>query len=464
MSSRYITALDIGTSKVAAIVGERTATGIKIIGYSEEPVPQDGVRRGEIMNIQKVLGAIRPAMQKVREQVNSLPDTEHYTIRDVYVNISGQNLRCLSAGLHKNRQDPDSLITDEEVASMLDEMYLSKVEPSEKILYVVPQYYNVDEFIGASEAAGMTGKEIEGEYRLFIGNSGSMKKCEQAVGMAGLRPRRFILSSIAAASALLTSDEKELGTVLVDIGAGTTEVLIYQDNIIRHAAVIPFGGNSVSEDIRQICKVSLKNAELMKVQHGSCISEYAPENKIISIKGKDGMTVKDVPFKILHSAIEARMCEILATVRRIVEESGYGDRISSGAVLTGGSVNLNHIQILAKNILKMDVRLGFPDSNTIIGNSIDEVFRPEASVAAGLIIKGFEYEDLSGGFEEAVTDMPAESDPTLFGDHETSSGDTAAREGADQNTRTSKPPKPPKPKKSFSDFLGDIFGPSDNGA
>ena len=133
-------------------------------------------------------------------------------------------------------------------------------------------------------------------------------------------------------------------------------------------------------------------------------------------------------------------------------------------MLTGGSVNLNHIQILAKNILKMDVRLGFPDSNTIIGNSIDEVFRPEASVAAGLIIKGFEYEDLSGGFEETVTDMPAESDPTLFGDHETSSGDTAAREGADQNTRTSKPIKPPKPKKSFSDFLGDIFGPSDNGA
>ena len=323
MNSRYITALDIGTSKVAAIVGERTASGIKIIGYCEEPVPQDGVRRGEIMNIQKVLMAVRPAIQKVREQVNSLPDTEHYNIRDVYVNISGQNLRCLSAGLHKNRQDPDSLITEEEVASMLEEMYLSKVEDNEKILYIVPQYYNVDEFVGATEAAGMPGKEIDGEYRLFIGSASTMKKCEQAVSLAGLRPRRFILPSIAAASALLTGDEKELGTVLVDIGAGTTDVLIWQDNIIRHAAVIPFGGNSITEDIRQICKVSLKNAELMKVQHGSCISEYAPENKIISIKGKDGMTVKDVPFKVLHSAIEARMCEILATVRRIVEESGY---------------------------------------------------------------------------------------------------------------------------------------------
>lgn len=463
MSSRYITALDIGTSKVAAIVGERTATGIKIIGYCDEPLPQDGVRRGEIMNIKGVFTAIKQAMEKVRSQVNSLPDTEHYGIRDVYVNISGQSLRCLSANLHKNRQDPDSLITEEEVESMLEEMYLSKVEPTEKILYVVPQYYNVDEFIGASEADGMTGKEIEGEYRLFIGSSGTMKKCEQAVSMAGLRPRRFILSPIAAASALLTNDEKELGTVLVDIGAGTTDVLIYQDNIIRHAAVIPFGGNSISEDIRQICKVSLKNAELMKVQHGSCISEYAPENKIISIKGKDGMTVKDVPFKVLHSAIEARMCEILATVRRIVDESGYGDRISSGAVLTGGSVNLNHIQILAKNILRMDVRLGFPDSNTIIGNSIDEVFRPEASVAAGLIIKGFEYEDSTAAEQgDYGLENSGQTEPTLFDGQEEAA---APLESGNKGGQPKNTPRPPKgPKRSFSDIIGDLFGSSDNEA
>ena len=248
---------------------------------------------------------------------------------------------------------------------------------------------------------------------------------------------------------------------MVDIGAGTTDVLIWQDNIIRHAAVIPFGGNSITEDIRQICKVSLKNAELMKVQHGSCISEYAPENKIISIKGKDGMTVKDVPFKVLHSAIEARMCEILATVRRIVEESGYGDRISSGAVLTGGSVNLNHIQILAKSILKMDVRLGFPDSNSIIGNSLDEVFRPEASVAVGLIIKGFEYED-SGAAPEEEPAMQAGPDPVLFNDNATAGAGTPGQESQPgKNTRTE---KPPKPKKSFTDFLGDLFGPSDDGA
>ena len=192
-------------------------------------------------------------------------------------------------------------------------------------------------------------------------------------------------------------------------------------------------------------------------------SEYAPENKIISIKGKDGMTVKDVPFKVLHSAIEARMCEILATVRRIVDESGYGDRISSGAVLTGGSVNLNHIQILAKNILRMDVRLGFPDSNTIIGNSIDDVFRPEASVAAGLIIKGFEYEDSTAAEQgDYGLENSGQTEPTLFDGQEDAAAPSESGNKGGQPKNTPRPPKGPK--RSFSDIIGDLFGSSDNEA
>ena len=152
MNSRYVTAIDIGTSKLAAIVGEKTSTGIKIIGYSEAPIPSNGVRRSEIMNPMNVISVIKPAMQKVLEQVHSLPDTEHYSVRDVYVNISGQRLRCCSASMSRNRQNEDSMISTEEVASMLDEMYLTKVEPSEHILFVVPQYYNVDEFMEPAQS------------------------------------------------------------------------------------------------------------------------------------------------------------------------------------------------------------------------------------------------------------------------------------------------------------------------
>lgn len=464
MNSRYITAIDIGTFKLAVTVGERTSTGIKIIGYSETPIPADGVRRSEIMNPMKVISVIKPTMQKVLEQVHSLPDTEHYSVRNVYVNISGQALRCCSESLRRNRQDPDSMIDTAEVTSMLEEMYLTKVEPSEKTIFVVPQYYNVDEFIDVGDPVGMIGKEISGEYRLFVGSAGTVKKSSQTISMSGLSLRRFILSPIAAATSLLTDDEKELGTVLVDIGAGTTDVLIYQGNIIRHAAVIPFAGNSISEDISQICGVSLRNAELMKIQHGSCVSEYAPDNKIIPIRDKNDTVIKNVPLKLFFQAIEARTCEILATVRRIVEESGYRERIRSGAVLTGGSARLKHIQALAHSILGMDIRLGVPDSNTIIGNSVDDAFRPEASVATGLVIKGFEYEDTlpESQAQSSGQPQPAE-EATLFGEDGGQEGipgtvRTDHRQQDSVNSQAQKPQKQPKqPKKPLSERIKSLF-------
>ena len=464
MNSRYVTAIDIGTSKLAAIVGEKTSTGIKIIGYSEAPIPANGVRRSEIMNPKNVISVIKTTMQKVLEQVHSLPDTEHYSVRDVFVNISGQSLRCCTENLRRNRQDPDSMISTEEVTSMLNEMYLTKVDPSENIMYVVPQYYNVDEFIDVGDPVGMIGKEISGDYRLFVGGAGTVKKCGQTISMSGLSPRKLILSPVAAASALLTEDEKELGAVLIDIGAGTTDVLIFQGNIIRHAAVIPFAGNSISEDVSQVCGVSLRNAELMKIQHGSCVSEYAPENKIISIRDKNGIPVKDVPFKLLFQAIEARTCEILATVRRIVEESGYKERVRSGAVITGGTAGLNHIQILARSILGMDVRIGLPDSNTVIGNSAEEVFRPEASVAVGLVIKGFEYEETLPESARHSTAAPQpEENATLFG--APAPEETAGHGETSHSNSGQKPPKPPKqPKKPFSERIKGLFDSTDDDA
>lgn len=461
MSSRYVTAIDIGTSKLAVIVGEKTSTGIKIIGYSEAVLPTDAVRRGEIMNPMKVISVIKATIQKVLEQVHTLPDTEHYSISNVYANISGQSLRCCTESLRRNRPDPDQMITPDEIGSMLDEMYLTNVGESEKTLHVVPQYYNVDEFIDVGDPVGMIGKEISGDYRLLVGSAGTVKKSGQTIAMSGLSSRKFILSPIAAASALLTDDEKELGTVLVDIGAGTTDVLIYHGNIIRHAAVIPFGGNSISDDISQTCGVSVRNAELMKIQHGSCVSEYAPENKIISIRDKNGIPVKDVPFKLLFQAIEARVCEILATVRRIVDESGCRERIRSGAVLTGGTANLNHIQILARSILGMDVRLGLPDSNTVIGNSVEEVFRPGASVAVGLVVKGFEYEEILP--EPQIPQTPQQSaDATLF-EEMTETG--TAKEEQTGTQRHQKPPKPPKPpKRPLSERIKGLFDSTDDDA
>ena len=434
MSSRYITAIDIGTSKVAAIVGEKTSAGIRIVGYSE--VPSDGVVRGEILKSQKTANAVSAALHNVREQIQSIPEAENYRIRKVYTNISGQNIRCVSGTVHRERQNPESSISRDEIDSMLNEMYLMRVEPSEQVLYVAPQCYNVDEHMGETDPEDMDGREIDGEYKVFIGRATAVGHCESTfVDKLNLNISNLILTPIASGAALLSEDERELGTVLVDIGAGTTGVLVYQADILRYAAVIPFGGDSVTEDISQTCSISRKNAEQLKIQKGTCISEFAKDT-VLTIK-ESGVTVKGIPSKQLSSAIEARVCEILATVRHIIEISGFKNKLRSRAVITGGSTNLPLIQLLAKNILGMDVRIGFPDSSVITGNSVEQVFRPQASTAVGLIIEGFRLEEQSGD-DDIYDDVPeasgtwSEASEELFPEP---NGTTGSGNGAGQPSR-----------------------------
>ena len=281
--------------------------------------------------------------------------------------------------------------------------------------------------------------EIDGEYKVFIGRAAAVNHSKSAFDRLNLEVREQILTPMASGAALLTEDEKELGTVLVDIGAGTTGVLVYQADILRYAAVIPFGGDSVTEDISQTCSISRKNAEQLKIQKGTCISEFAKDT-VLTIK-ESGVTVKGIPSKQLSSAIEARVCEILATVRHIIEISGFKNKLRSRAVITGGSTNLPLIQLLAKNILGMDVRIGFPDSSVITGNSVEQVFRPQASTAVGLIIEGFRLEEQSGD-DDSYDDVPeasgtwSETSGELFPEPNGTTGSgTATGNGAGQPSR-----------------------------
>ena len=459
MSSKYITAIDIGSSKVAAIVGEKTSIGIKVLAYSE--VPSEGVVRGEVIKTQKVANCIAAALQDVREKLDSIPELENYRIRKVYVNISGQNIKCISGSLHRERKDQYASIDRDEINSMLEEMYKYKVEPSEEVLYVAPQCYNVDEHMGETDPEDMDGKEIDGEYKIFIGKASAAAHCKSALDRLNIDISKLILTPIAS-GALLTDDEKELGCVLIDIGAGTTDVIIYQANILRYAAVIPFGGNSITEDISQTCGISMKNAEILKIKKGTCINEFAKE-VTLSIT-ENGMAVKNLPSKLLSSAIEARVCEILATVRHIIEISGFRNKLRSRAVLTGGSSQLDLIQLLAKNILKMDVRIGFPSSGLITNNSDQSVFTPQASTAAGLLHEGFRIQEKEPD-NDIETEEPTEpgrdtrEESTLFTNEEM--GSVVEDNKREQKKEQKK--DPPKPKRRhFQDFINNIFPTNDN--
>lgn len=447
--SNYVAAIDLGTTKVATIVGEKSAGGIKIIAYSE--FPSNGIKRGEVINIQKVLNALTPTIEEVNRQI----EDEGFELEEVYVGIAGQAIRCSSATNKKIRMFPQDIISEKEVSGWTQEMYNYSVGAGEKVLHVIPQYYNVDEHMFITEAAGMIGKDIESFFRLFVGRENAVRSCAEVISRKGLKIKRMFLEPIASARAVTSENDMELGVAVLDIGGGTSDLLIIEDNIIRHTAVIPFGGNAITEDIRQVCGVSFKDAEILKKQHGSCLSAYAQETKVINIPGKDGSTTKQVSFKLLSSVIEARMSEILATVAYEIEESGFKDKLRSGVIITGGSSRINHIQILAKHILgtEMDVRLALPDEYCIMSTSVDEVFKPSCSTAVGLVLKGFDIMD-SDMEDEVSPNEVIETD--IFGGKKTiplTNGDSKGQTGA----------KPAKSKKKLTDFLkgigeiGDIF-------
>lgn len=414
MSNKHIAAVDIGTSKTVTVVGERTDSGlIRIIGYGQ--APSLGVSRGDVLSIQKALDSVNATIKAVNEQIENYPGIEGRYIRDVYVGISGQHVRCGDGCVRRIRTSPDSLITMEEINAMIEEAGNQEGEASgEETIHIIPQYYNVGEAMGQTDPLGMLGDEIEGYYRILSCKAFSAKNLRLVIKRAGLKMEKFILNAAASAEAILTDDEKEIGVASLDIGEGTADLAIYHDNILRYAAVIPFAGKSITEDIRQICGVSLKNAELMKRKHGICLSEFASD-KTIGILGSNGEPIKKVPCKLLSCVIEARIGEIIATAKYLIDNTPYKDRLLAGMVLTGGTSRLPLIENMAKCITGMEtVRRAVPDSGIIARNSVDEIFRPEASTAVGLIIKGFGME--TGGYGENNDDEEDKFDRDLFGE------------------------------------------------
>lgn len=343
-----IAAIDLGTTKVVCLVGEKTIYGIKIIAYSQ--APSKGVLRGEVVNIQHVLDSMIPVVRNVENAIGE-------KINEVFVGIAGQNIRCCSSASETTRKNPEELITKEEIDNITKDKYGTFVQSGEKVLHVIPQSYNIDDFMGVTEPVGMIGKQICANFKLFVGRSNSAQFSQNVISRAGLKLNELILEPLASAQAVLSEEEMEVGVVMVDIGGGTTDLLIVQDNVIRHTAVIPFGGNSITEDIRVGCGISSKHAEQLKIQHGSCYSEYAPANKTIIIPGLGGRESREISFKVLAGIIEARVAEIFEAVDYEIEKSGYKNQLKGGIVLTGGSSQLQNITQLSNLITGLDTRV-----------------------------------------------------------------------------------------------------------
>lgn len=434
--NNYVVAIDLGTTKVVTLVGEKTELGYKVIAYREAPTK--GVIRGEVVNIQSVLDSLSPLIKDIKQELE-------IEIKDVYVGIAGQNIQCTVQRLSRNRDISNDLISDAEIEEMTREIRKSRVNAGEQILDVIPQSYNVDDHIGVETASGMTGTRIEGDYKLFIGKAISAEHSKLVIDRAGLNLKKLILEPIASAKAVLTEDEMEVGAAVVDIGGGTTDLLIYHNNIIRHSAVIPFGGNSITEDLRQGCCVSLRNAEQIKVQYGSCYSEYVQENNTVTIPGIGGFQSRELKFTVIAGIIEARVEEIIEALMYEIENSGYMDKLGAGIVITGGGAQLTNIKELFQYKTGYPVRIALPDRR-VINETNQDIYKPSSSTAIGLLMLGFEK-----------TYSCSESRPisqTLFDDKELEIDQEAPKK---KKEKTKAKKTKGSLKKVYEDLVGNIF-------
>ncbi|MBS3807386.1 MAG: cell division protein FtsA [Bacteroidales bacterium] len=377
-----VAAIDIGTTKVVAITGKKKENGrIEILGISK--TPSTGIKRGVVQNIDETVNAIRKTVEDVESASGA-------RISDVFVGIAGQHIKTIRNRGYINRDSYEDEITRRDIDDLIREMYNISIDVGEEIIHVLPQNFIVDNETGIKNPVGMLGRRVEANFHIVIGQITSARNIGKCITKAGLSLNELILEPLASSSAVLTADEKEAGVALVDIGGGTTDVAVYYDDIIRHTAVIPFGGDVVTKDIKEGSSILQRQAELLKIQYGSALGDLARDDEVVSIPGISGREPKEISLKSLAYIIQSRMEEILNAVLYEIENSGYYERLSAGIVITGGGALLKDLPQLVKFVTGMDVRLGYP-GETLASESVEDVNNPMFSTSVGLVLKGFEF-------------------------------------------------------------------------
>jgi cell division protein FtsA len=393
----YVAAIDLGTTKIVTIIGKKNPNGkLQIVAFSK--APSTGIKRGVVLNIEETVASIQRTVEEAQVKSGVIFD-------EVFVGIAGQHIRSVRNRGYINRTSAEDVITLDDVRKLVEDMHRIPVEVGEEILHVLPQNFIVDNEVGVKSPVGMSGRRLEANFHIVIGQTASAKNIERCVERVGLRVSDLILEPLASAEAVLTDDEKEAGVALIDIGGGTTDVAVYYDGIVRHTAVIPFGGNVITNDIKEGCQILLRQADQLKVQFGSALGDLAPDDKIVTIPGISGRDPKEISFKTLAYIIQSRMEEIIDTVAYEIENSGYADRLGAGIVLTGGGALLRNLPQLVKFKTGLDVRIGYPVEH-LSADSPEGVNEPHYSTAIGLVLKGFEQCDGLISIEKEVEAQP----------------------------------------------------------
>ncbi|GCC53195.1 cell division protein FtsA [Chryseotalea sanaruensis] len=377
---KIVVGLDIGTTKICAIVGRKNEFGkLEVLGMGK--AESEGVVKGIVFNIDKTVYAIEKAIKEASDQSG-------IDIGVVNVGIAGQHIKSFVQHGGITRSSKEDEITVDDIERLTQDMYRMVVPPGSQIIHVMPQDYMVDYEEGIKEPVGMSGVRLEADFHVITAQTNAINNIHKCVRKAGLEIEDLILEPLASSLAVLSDEEKEAGVCLIDIGGGTTDIAIFYDNIIRHSAVIPFGGNIVTNDIKQGLMVLQQQAERLKTSFGRAIAEEANANEIVAIPGIRNRDTKEISVKNLSNIIQARMEEIIEMAHSEIIASGYENRLAGGIVITGGGAQLANLKQLVEYMTGMDTRVGYPNEHLGKGK-VEIVKSPMYATAVGLVLSGF---------------------------------------------------------------------------
>lgn len=381
--------LDIGTTKIVAMIGRKNDYGkMEVLGIGK--AKSLGVHRGVVNNITQTIQSIQQAVQDAET-------SSGMKIKEVVVGIAGQHIRSLQHSDYITRPNGEDVISEADIDRLCNQVHKLVMLPGEEILHVLPQDFKVDGQAEIKEPIGMYGARLEANFHVVVGQVSSIRNVGRCIKSAGLELSAITLEPLASAKAVLSQEEKEAGVALIDIGGGTTDLAIFKDGIIRHTAVIPFGGNVITEDIKEGCSIIEKQAELLKIKFGSAWPGENKDNEIVSIPGLRGREPKEISLKNLSKIIHARVIEIIEQVYMEIKNYGHEEqkkKLIAGIVLTGGGAQLQHIKQLVEYITGMDTRIGYPNEH-LAGDSDSETTSPMYATAVGLVLNSLESKEKS---------------------------------------------------------------------
>jgi cell division protein FtsA len=389
-----IVGLDIGTTKIAAIAGRKNEYGkLEILGFGR--ANSNGVKHGQVLNIDETIKAIRMALE------NCYASNPNLEISEVYVGIAGHHIKSLQTRGDIVRQNTEEEITRREIDQLVADQYKTYIPAGDQIIDVIPQEFTVDNFQNIPNPIGYGGVKVGANFHIITGDKNAIRNINRAVEKSNLHTKDLVLQPLASAAAVMGQEDLEAGVAIVDIGGGTTDLAVFYEGILKHTAVIPFGGENITNDIKTGLGVLKTQAEQMKVQFGSALSNEAKANAYITIPGLRGMPAKEISVKNLAGIIQARMSEIMDFVTYHLKQVGLDNRmLNGGVVMTGGGSQLRHLIQLTEYITGLNARIGYPTEHLAAGH-IEELAKPTYSTCIGLILKGYsDYEHNRKEFEK----------------------------------------------------------------